>query len=358
MGVDEKNMFSLRQCDSYNRMIVIAIGARSWGKTYQWKKKLLKNYLKKEEKGIYFRRFDSEIDEIKSNLFEDTSADFLDDNHDIICDTKNIYLKEKIEKKKADGQTNVKYLYEHMGYMLNMAKTQSVKSASYRSVSTFCFDEFLIEDSIHYYGKKEVLNFMGLISTINRKRTGNDKCRFYLFANAVTAYNPYFNFFNIKGLNDEQHYYLDFNPQVVVYYDRNETFTKQMKETEFGELIKGTVAEQYMIENKFLLDLNNDFIGEKPRYSKYCFTLINENKYYGVYFSAAEGRFWISKSYDKNFRWVFAAQGTDLKPNTILFKENMFFKYIKSAYRNGYLYYESMEVKKNLEDMLTLLNLS
>lgn len=358
MGVDEKNRFSLRQLDSYNRMLCIVIGARTWGKTYQVKRRILKQYEQKEKKGIYLRRFDTELKEISKNLFDDTSNDFLPANLRIQCDNSNIWYQHKEEKIQKDGCVQIKWKGDRMGYLMHLAKAQSIKSGSFRDVSTFCFDEFLIEDNIHHYYKNEVDTVLSMISTINRDRSGSDKCKCYFLANAVTSYNPYFKYWNIKGLNEKQNWYLDFNPQVVVYYDRNEAFEEEMSRTEYAELIKGTRAEKYQMKNQFLLDMDNDFVSEKPMRSTYSFTLVHKNQWYGVYWSHMEGKYWISHSCDKNFRWTFASTGKDLRPNFVLLKENMFFKYLKSAYRNGYLYYEDLGIFKEIEDMLEILNMN
>jgi len=338
-------------------MLVIAIGARTWGKTFQVKRKMLKNYKRKDERGIYLRRFETELKEVSKNLFDDTSEHYLPSNQRIVCDKSNIWFQNKQEKILKDGTSKVKWDSDRMGYLMHVSMSQTIKSGSYRDVSTFCFDEFLIEDNIHHYYRNEVATVLRMINTVNRDRKGKDKCRCYFFANAVTQYNPYFQFWNIKGLNDEQHYYLDFNPQVVVYYDRNEEFMRDVMDSEYGELIRGTQEEAYQIKNQFLLDMDNDFVAPKPMQSKYLFTLVHNNKWYGVYYSYMENRFWISESFDKNYRWIFASTGEDLRPNIVLLKENMFFKYIKSAYRKGNLFYENLGIYKEIKDMLDLLNM-
>lgn len=357
MGVDEKNRFSLRQCDSYNRMVVMVIGARTWGKTFQVKRRMLKKFKREDEKCIYLRRFETELKEVSKNLFDDTNDKFLPPDQRILCDKSNIWFQHREEQIKKDGTLRIKWNSERMGYLMNIAMSQNIKSGSYRDVSTFCFDEFLIEDNIHHYFNNEVNTVLRMINTVNRDRSGNDKCRCYFFANAVTQYNPYFQFWNIKGLNDKQRYYLDFNPQIVVYYDRNEEFSQQIMDTEYGDLIRGTTEESYQVQNRFLLDMDNDFVCKKPLRSKYMFTLLHNNKSYGMYYSHAECRWWISRSADKNFRFVFASTGNDMRPNVILLKENAFFKYIKSAYRNGFLYYEDLGIFKEIEDMLQILNM-
>lgn len=339
-------------------MLAIIIGARTWGKTYQLKKKMLNKYLKNKEKSIYLRRFETELKEVSKNLFDDTNSNLLPPEHRIICDKSNIWYQSKEELIKKNGESKIKWNSERLGYLMNIAIAQNIKSGSYRDVTTFCFDEFLIEDKIHHYFNAEVNTVLRMINTVNRDRSGNEKCKCYFLANAVTQYNPYFQFWKIKNLNDEQHYYLDFNPQIVVYYDRNEEFSQQIMKGEYGELIRGTAEERYQVQNQFLLDLNNDFIHpNKPIKAKYLFTLLHKNKMYGIYYSYAEMKYWISNSADKNYRHIFASTGEDLKPNVMLLKENMFFKYLKSAYRNGILFYENLGIYKEIEDMLNLLNI-
>lgn len=58
----------------------------------------------------------------------------------------------------------------------------------------------------------------------------------------------------------------------------NEEFRNDRADTLIGKLAKGTIYEQYALQNK-ILDKNNNFIMKKTGSSKFSFALIY-NRYY------------------------------------------------------------------------------
>ena len=117
----------------------------------------------------------------------------------------------------------------------------------------------------HHYLKNEVINFLGLIETIARMRD----VKIFMLANAVSATNPYFLYFNL---------HLPFNNDIITFKDglilvqymKNEEYRKTKKETKFGKLVSGTSFEKYAIDNQFILD-NKNFIMKKLGTAKFNF---------------------------------------------------------------------------------------
>lgn len=61
---------------SYNALFSFIIGGRSIGKTYYYKRKAIKDFLKKKKQFIYLRRYKEELQKTISSFFNDVKNEF------------------------------------------------------------------------------------------------------------------------------------------------------------------------------------------------------------------------------------------------------------------------------------------
>jgi hypothetical protein len=337
--------YKINKIDSYNRIINFIVGARSIGKTYALKEKCIKQFKKNGYKFIYMRRYYEEIKSIKDKLFDDMKL-ILDENESIEVVGNEIFLTKKIKTDSGKEKKNSK----KMGEFLWLAKSQTIKSASFIEYRTLIYDEFIIEDTIHHYFNNEVASsFMSIVSTIIRlSKNPAETCKFYLLANSVSKYNPYFDFFHITNLTNKKQFYTEFNKMVVLEYNTDTTFIEQANDTIISELIKGTEQEKYMIKNEFYLDDEISFIRNKiNRDFLYTLTIRYKNINYGVFSDVRT--IWITDKIDESFKEKYSVFKDDITPDYPIISDK-FKMLISYFYKSGNVYYKNVKIRNAMRD--------
>lgn len=334
---DSSVFWDYKQTLTFNALLNFIIGNRGGGKSYGAKKFVINRFLKKGEQFIYLRRFKSEFKE-KSTFFNDISEEFPETEFQVKG------FKAKINKEVA-------------GYFIPLSTSKIEKSVSFPKVTTIIFDEFIIEKGYHHYLRNEISYFLDFIETVARSR---DNVRVLLLANAITVTNPYFLYFNVQvpkippNGQIARKYYKD--KSILIELVQNEDFIKLKKQTRFGKLIAGTEYGDYAIENKFLCD-NYGFI-EKKSGRCYCiFSFSYNNNIYGVWklIEKDKEKIYISNDYDEK-RQMFALTLKDMEIDRILFinLKKTSFSIIERALKYGRLYFEDINIKNTMMEILRL----
>ena len=92
--------------------------------------------------------------------------------------------------------------------------------------------------------------------------------------------------------------------------------------------------------------------------SKFSFTFIYKNVYYGVWVDYVNGKIFVSNDYNKNCPIVFATTLADHKPNTLFLssaKNYSCWKTFIKNYRLGNVRFENMKIKSACQNLLKLL---
>lgn len=343
--------YNLKRIESYNRLINMIVGARGIGKTYALKERCIRQFKTNGYKFIYLRRFEEEIKAVKDKLFDDV-LHLLDDDESIEISGRDILLVKTIPQEKGKPKKETR----KMGEFLWLAKSQAIKSASYKDYRTCVFDEFLIEDNAHHYFSGEVENnFLSIVSTVVRNATNPaDCCKFFLLANSTTKYNPYFDYFKVCNLKPGKSFYTGFNKQLVLEYNQNRVFVKQMEGTLVGTLIKGTDAEDYMINNNFYADDDTSFILSKPGCQlQYLCTIKIGSEVYGFYTNWDV--VWVSKSVDPNHPQKYALTIGDVCEGYTLISFFPARKTLQYLYQTGCVYYQNVKTRNTVRSALQYL---
>lgn len=340
---DVKNIYyNFDKVLSYNALLSFIIGERGVGKSFGAKDYCLSHYKNKKKKFVWLRRFGSDLDSAIGN----------NDNLEFFKDISQL---DKYKKCKFNISENkkIKFLYKDdflIGYGMSLKSAESLKGTDFSDVDTIIFDEFLVGDGGSHYIKNEPMYLLSLIETIGRLRP----IRVICLGNATSTYNPYFDFFKIH-----LPYNSDFksfkNGRIVVNYIKNEEYRKVKRESDFGELIKGTTYEAYAIDNQFIND-NDSFIMKKTNKAKFFFNIILNGSNYGVWIDKSQ--MFISSKYNLNNNVIMTFNYNDHNSKTVLLKsKNVFMKNVINHFSTGNLYFENQAIKHKMIELFKKSNL-
>lgn len=326
----ESRFYNSNRLLSHNSLFNAIISARGDGKTYDFKMKCIKRYLKTGEQFIYLRRYKTEFKKI-DKFFNDIAHVFPD--YEFRVDSGNFYMRKNGEKK---------WKPEHIiGGYIALSTQVTLKSVPYPKVTWIGYDEFIISKKGHYrYLPDEVENFLEMYSTIARDRD----VKVLFMANSVTQVNPYFLYFDIELTKNKR--FITKNDFTVEYYVP-EAHIEHMNNTRFGKMIKDTPYGQYAIGNDFTEDIK-DYIRKRSKGSECRFCILYKGTYVGIWYSYKQGTIYASRDYVKKTRFKYTLRVEDVRENHIMLKkpkENYHVAHLIDAFKNGYLYYEDIFVK-------------
>ena len=196
----------------------------------------------------------------------------------------------------------------------------------------------------------EVTHFLECYETIARSR---NNCRVFFLSNAITITNPYFLYFNIKLPYNSN---ISCKNDILIELVQNEDFIKMKKDTRFGKLIQGTEYADYSIDNNFLRD-KKTFIEKKSGHCQFLFTFIYNSLQLGVWANYKEGKMFVSNDVDPHYTRAFALTKADHTPNTLLIsslKKSYAFRTFLENYKLGNIYYENMNIKNTVYEIVKL----
>ena len=328
---------------SYNAIYSFSMGERGNGKTYQGKKRGVKNFQKKGTQMIYVRRTQTEIDNIKNSLFNDIALDM------------KLNITVKGNQAFIDGKL--------FCYFIALSTSNKFKSASFPLVDLIFFDEYIItRTGRNNYLKNEMNLLNDLVETVFRTRKPN----VYICANAVSYVNPFFTYFKLEPKPSDTFLTI---PLVVPKYSllrevcnkytgvvlelTNSGEYRQMKsETPFALLLQNTEYGDYAFNNTTLED-NQEFIqSKKPQEFNYFRGAYRINdKIIGCWsWSIHDSGVWFGiNKIDKNSNWkytIYSNENYEGWKNVKIDRLNHNIKYIKSCFLEGKIGYENQEVKK------------
>ncbi len=243
-GFDKGIYYNMNKLMSYDAVFSFVLGERGNGKTYQGKKKMIDLFLKRGKQSVYVRRTQTEIDEIKDNLFNDIAKDY-----------PNIDIEVKGYLGYIDGQV--------FCYFIALSTSSKKKSASFPDVEFMFFDEYILtKTGRNDYLKNEMILLMDLVETIFRSRDQH----VYMCANAVSYVNPFFEFFNIEPKKGDRFITIKDEGDVLLVVELTDTqeYREAKKKTKLARLLRGSTYSSYAFENNTLEDTNDFIVPKKP----------------------------------------------------------------------------------------------
>ena len=318
---------------SHNAFINFVMSPRGNGKSYSAKKLIIKNYLKNGSQAVYTRRTKVEIDEVKDTYWNDIREEYPDLDF------------------KIDGY--IGYINgDEVVHFIPLSTSTNKKSASYPKVNWIIFDEYIItKTTYNRYLKNEMTLLLDLIETVGRNRN----IRVLIMANSVSFVNPLFSFFDIIPKEGERFTKYKDGLICVEQFTSHE-FMEEKKKTPFGRLIEGTNYSKYAIENEVLED-TNDFIKEREG-AKYkflaCFKY--EDFKIGVWENLENNELFCDERIDEDNINKFAMLLEELEEGYLYYKGyrnvNLRIIKIKKSAIQGNIYFCSQEIKKIMQDRI------
>ena len=238
-----------RHLFSYGTHIVVEVGGRGIGKTFDAKRYAVGNFHRTRRKQPTGGEFVwvRDNDEARRKLSENGGARFFND-FDV--------MPEFIRKNRADyciqGST-IKFKDETMGYVIPSNEFQNDKGSSYAQADIVVFDEFIAEMTRNS-DRGRLWKIVNTLSTIMRTRK---RGKIIFLANALDRSDPFLNLCGFDNI-DKFGIYLNREKDVALqYFDSSPAFKEQSENSIVGKLIKGTAFEKNMVDGEFT-DREND----------------------------------------------------------------------------------------------------
>lgn len=332
----ESKWYSSNRLLSHNAFLNFVMSPRGNGKSYDAKKRVIKNFLKDGSQAVYVRRYKTELDEIKDTYWNDISQEFPNLEFDIRGDIGFINGEEVV-------------------HFIPLSTSTNKKSASYPKVTLMVFDEYIItKTTYNRYLKNEMILLFDLIETVFRSR---DNARVLLMANAVSFVNPLFSFFDIVPKKDKR-FQTYKQGLICLEMFTSDVFMEEKKNTKFGKLIEGTQYAKYSIENETLED-NNEFICDRGNF-KYRFVCAfkYEDFKIGVWQNLENGRLFCDEIVDYTSTKRYCMLLEEIEEGWLFYKGyrivSVDMDLVKRANMFGAIYFCSQEIKKVMQDRVLL----
>lgn len=323
-----------RAC-SYNEPFNMILGGRGIGKTYSWKKKAIRAFLKNGIQFAYIRRYDSELQQVADTLFNDIIFNEEFPGHDIKYE-KGVW---KVDKEVA-------------GFPFALTRNKDYKSASYPRINNLLFDEFLVENGRSAYLKREPFKLFDLYETIARMR---DNVVLFMMANTISKANPYFLEWNLMPQKDKE--FIVRNHILLQIVPVDNEFRETKNSTRFGEMSRALGYADYSVDNNFYVDTDVQTFS-KTKSSRYMFSFVWKGKTYGFWFDYKSGYNIISYDYDSYSTRIFTLDKESVSATVNYINEyskHPYFAKIRQSFCNGTLRYEHEKIQHEIKDMLVLL---
>ena len=319
--IDNGVRWTKNKISGYNKLFNFIIGQRGVGKTYNLKTTAINNYINKKEKTIWIMRYATEIDAIVQH------SKFFDD-------ILNRYPYEfKIENR--IGYIKLEETWERFITFKSLSET-SLKAISDPTVNLIVFDEFIPLPGIHYL-KNEVERFLEFYLTISRGR--DVKC--YFLANNVSSVSPYFSYFHVSLPKEGDIFAGD---EIAIENVKNDRYKDAMHQTRFGKLVHGTHYEKYSIDNESLEDITT-FITDRPKNARCLIRMVSTIGDIYLWFAQPYSIHISRKGDPSAIQWAMDEKSHNEKSKRMDFAGTYATNLIKSAYREGKLFFDTPEAK-------------
>lgn len=324
-------ILSLRDLDGKAPELVFVCGNRTAGKTFAFKRLLVRRFLAGKGKFVVFVRFIDDIPQVAAGFFADVGP---------ICFPRHTLEQRPILHGKAaelflDGRS--------CGYVIALNDPERIKrnSALFADAEAGFLDEFMSETG--KYVPNELFKFNSIRLSIARGGARGVHARpfpVYLCSNNVTILNPYFEYYRIAERLQNKTKFLRGHGWVL-----EQTFNQAAADA-IRENFQTVGADElaYAAGNEYLLD-TRAFVSKMPG-AKTCTAII---RYAGREYSIWSGLYeiyFISYKLKGTSRLVIALDNKSHDEGTVfLGRSHPYFKALRRAYDAGKIRFESQGAK-------------
>lgn len=311
---------------SYNTPWVFVTGARGRGKTYAFKKRVIRKAIEHGDEFIYLRRFKGEAATFKT-FFDDIRWEF--PGADLAVKGKTAYLGG------AKRGTPI-------GQAVYLSAAQMLKSVSLKKVKHIVFDEFILEKGATHYLPDEASIFEGLYSTVDR---WDDRVQVYFLANAFSLTNPYYVKYGIVPSSE-----FTVEPGAdrfwAVHTDRSEEFAQQVSKTRFGAFLRRQDDEnsRYMIDSTFR-DGGVEMVEAKPPSAMYSLSIVGGSRPLSLWLGRESTVWYVTEGLTRT-PTLFTLTPSKVNEDTkLLTPRDSFLKNIRACYEKGRVRFDRLTTR-------------
>lgn len=333
LPVRTKRQFSWYNWDkisSFNGTYNFLVGARGVGKTYGWKKKVIRAAIRKGEQFMYVRRYKDELKVSKETFFADLIANGEFPGFDFRS------YGSLAQMAPASTRDDKKRPWKVIGHFIALSTAQSIKSVAYPLVTNIGYDEFIIEKGATHYIANEVHAFNNLYSTVDRNQ---DKTKVFFMANSVSIMNPYFLEYNIKP-DQSSEFTVLYDGFIVVHFVEAAEFTDQVYATKFGKFIQGTEFGDFAAGNQFA-DNNDNLLNVKGASARYTYTVESKHGTFSVWIDWIAGKYYVQERRPKQELLFTLLPEKMSEGKTLLGYSDKVMQSLRTAFRNGNTYFDT-----------------
>lgn len=327
---------------SYNAPISMTCGARSTGKTYYYKRRAIRRWLKQGSTTTYMRRYDEQIKALlrKRSFVSDLLAN--GEFPDV-----EIRQNGRLIEVRKPGAKNFKPAI----YFTPLSAYENEKSGFDAKTDTLIYDEFIKESRKVPYLDNEASALMNFWETLDRRE---DRVRIFMLGNAADLINPFFLEWRITIRPGMPRFTKWQNGNIILEYaETSEAFDVRSRESNIGRVTAGTAYDSYARLNQFA-DLNNDFIvKDKPSRATHICTFRYMGDSLGVWLDPKEGEYHVTLGAPSDNRPVYAITREDMRPNLVMLKRSEpMIKTLGRMYRYGYIYFDRVKSRESFLGLL------
>lgn len=334
-----KKLLSNTDCD-----ILMSTGGRGIGKTFNYKKLCIDEFIKYNYEFIYLRRTKSD-NKFIDNFFSDIQKYYPEYEFSV---TKNRFWSKKNDEKEK----------RVMGYPMILQQVKTLKGSAFENVNTIFFDEFLIDDRdkvAQRYLTNELQRFCDFYESVARNRD----VRIIMVSNAVGSNNPYFKGFHLKPVeNTITKFKCKGGLKIALEMCDSSKYLVGKEKTRSGKLMIATGMYESSVENKFLLD-DPSSLKECPKNASFWMNIIVNKKYYGVYVDNDSHIYFTRKSNPTSKR-TYCCYLSDGNENAVYVNGSSGLRdmeMLKSYIRFNWYHFENLDIKFDIEEFLSKVNI-
>lgn len=329
----------------------IVTGARSFGKTYAFKKRGIKNYLERKETWCYLRTFDTTLDEMLKKNAEPFFSD-VERNREFpgYCFRTHGRLMQ-LAKIPKDGK-NPKW--ETFGVFAAITTFDAKKGATNAHMTMIVYDEFISEKGNIGYPPLVVDKLMNVWETYDRRE---NRTKIYMLANAADEVNPFFRAWNIAPIPKGTTRKFPVGSSSAFYQNAySAEFQKAADDSAIGAFTKGTSYARYASDNEFKTHTGL-FVADKPKNCRCAYTIVFRGETFGVWNPMKPGNVYITRKGSKDSLQIVLSRD-DMRPDYVMLElRTPILKHLMHRYRMGCLFFDSDGTRELFHEIMLRLGI-
>lgn len=339
---DGYKLLHKKDLDNQTPEIFICTGNRAAGKSYYFKRFLVDNFVKDNNKKfmVLFRKRDEMGDALEA-FMEDIKTDK--------CFTRLLQFDYEC-KSEMSGAYQVWYLNGcEMAFATYMNAAEKIKRSAARfiDVEWMFFDE--VQSEVYAYVENEVSKFISIHTSVAR---GKGKQSRYLpvilVGNSASMANPYFLTLGISERYIPEAKFIR-GEGWVAEFTQNKAAEEALKESRFNKAFRNNKYIQYATENSFLLDFTNFVEKMSLKDAVFVYHFIVEEKHIGCWFLNDQNMFYFCAKYDPSEKAI-ALLKEDHSKETLY--HVMSIDRLRQHFDRGFVRFETLEISNIIIERL------